>query len=91
LGHRCRGAKADGVMIPLNTALQNGQTVEITTVKEGGPSRDWLNIELGFLASQRARSKVKSWFNAQITHESIAKGREAVEKLLQREGNPRSS
>jgi len=86
LGHRCRGAKADGVMIPLNTALQNGQTVEITTVKEGGPSRDWLNIELGFLASQRARSKVKSWFNAQITHESIAKGREAVEKLLQREG-----
>jgi GTP pyrophosphokinase len=86
LGHRCRGAKADGVMIPLNTPLQNGQTVEITTVKEGGPSRDWLNTELGFLASHRARSKVRAWFNAQITHESIAKGREAVEKILQREG-----
>jgi len=86
LGHRCRGAKADGVMIPLNTTLQNGQTVEISTVKEGGPSRDWMNPELGFLVSHRARSKVKAWFNAQITHESIAKGREAVEKLLQREG-----
>jgi GTP pyrophosphokinase len=86
LGHRCRGAKADGVMIPLNTPLQNGQTVEISTVKEGAPSRDWMNAELGFLVSHRARSKVKAWFNAQITHESIAKGREAVEKLLQREG-----
>ena len=86
LGHRCRGAKADGMMIPLNTPLQNGQTVEITTIKEGGPSRDWLNTDLGFLVSYRARSKVRSWFNAQITHESIAKGREAVEKILQREG-----
>ena len=86
LGHRCRGAKADGVMIPLNTPLQNGQTIEISTVKEGGPSRDWMNTELGFLVSHRARAKVRAWFNAQITHESIAKGREAVEKLLQREG-----
>jgi GTP pyrophosphokinase len=86
LGHRCRGAKADGMMIPLNTPLQNGQTVEITTIKEGGPSRDWLNADLGFLVSHRARSKVRSWFNAQITHESIARGREAVEKILQREG-----
>ena len=86
LGHRCRGAKADGVMIPLNTPLQNGQTVEVSTVKEGGPSRDWLNTELGYLVSHRARAKVRAWFNAQITHESIAKGREAVEKILQREG-----
>ena len=86
LGHRCRGAKADGVMIPLNTPLQNGQTVEVTTVKEGGPSRDWLNTDLGFLVSHRARAKVRAWFNAQIAHENIAKGRDAVEKLLQREG-----
>ena len=86
LGHRCRGAKADGVMIPLNTQLQNGQTVEVTTVKEGGPSRDWLNTDLGFLVSHRARTKVRAWFNAQISHENIAKGREAVEKILQREG-----
>ncbi|MES2534217.1 MAG: bifunctional (p)ppGpp synthetase/guanosine-3',5'-bis(diphosphate) 3'-pyrophosphohydrolase [Pseudomonadota bacterium] len=86
LGHRCRGARIDGVMVPLNTPLQNGQTVEIIAAKEGGPSRDWLNADLGYLASHRARAKVRAWFNAQITHETVAKGREAVEKLLQREG-----
>ncbi|MEJ8809841.1 bifunctional (p)ppGpp synthetase/guanosine-3',5'-bis(diphosphate) 3'-pyrophosphohydrolase [Variovorax ureilyticus] len=86
LGHRCRGARVDGVMVPLNTPLQNGQTVEIIAAKEGGPSRDWLNAELGYLASHRARAKVRAWFNAQITHETVARGREAVERLLQREG-----
>jgi len=86
LGHRCRGARIDGAMVPLNTPLKNGQTVEVVTAKEGGPSRDWLNTELGFLVSPRARSKVRAWFNAQATHETIARGREAVEKLLQREG-----
>ncbi len=86
LGHRCRGARVDGAMVPLNTPLQNGQTVEIVAAKEGGPSRDWLNAELGYLASHRARAKVRAWFNAQVTHETVARGREAVEKLLQREG-----
>ena len=86
LGHRCRGAKVDGAMVPLNTALQNGQTVEISTVKEGRPSRDWLNADLGYLTSHRAKAKVRAWFNAQATHETVARGREAVEKLLQREG-----
>jgi GTP pyrophosphokinase len=86
LGHRCRGARIDGVMVPLNTPLQNGQTVEITAAKEGGPSRDWLNPDLGFLASHRAKAKVRAWFNERIKHETIARGREAVEKLLQREG-----
>jgi GTP pyrophosphokinase len=86
LGHRCRGARVDGAMVPLNTPLQNGQTGEITTAKEGGPSRDWLNADLGFLASPRAKAKVRAWFNEQIKHETIARGREAVEKLLQREG-----
>ncbi len=86
LGHRCRGARIDGAMVPLNTPLQNGQTVEVITVKEGGPSRDWLNPELGFLASHRARAKVRAWFNALALQETIARGREAVEKLLQREG-----
>ena len=86
LGHRCRGARIDGMMVPLNTPLQNGQTVEITVAKEGGPSRDWLNAELGFLASNRAKAKVRAWFNEQIRHETVARGREAVEKLLQREG-----
>ncbi len=86
LGHRCRGARVDGAMVPLNTPLKNGQTVEVTVVKEGGPSRDWLNPELGFLASHRARAKVRAWFNALAMGETVAKGREAVEKLLQREG-----
>ncbi len=86
VGHRCRGARVDGVMVPLNTPLQNGQTVEITTVKEGGPSRDWLNAELGYLTSHRGRAKARAWFNALAQHETVARGREAVEKLLQREG-----
>jgi GTP pyrophosphokinase len=86
LGHRCRGARIDGVMVPLNTPLQNGQTVEVITTREGGPSRDWLNPELGFLSSNRAKSKVRAWFNALAMEQIVAKGREAVEKLLQREG-----
>jgi GTP pyrophosphokinase len=86
LGHRCRGARVDGAMVPLNTPLKNGQTVEVTTVKEGGPSRDWLNPDLAYLVSHRARTKVRAWFNALALSETIAKGREAVEKLLQREG-----
>ena len=86
LGHRCRGAKVDGAMVPLNTPLTNGQTVEVTAIKEGGPSRDWLNPELGYLVSHRARAKVRAWFNAQISEETISRGRESVEKLLQRLG-----
>jgi len=86
LGHRCRGARVDGVLVPLNTPLKNGQTVEVTTAKEGGPSRDWLNLELGFLVSHRARAKVRAYFNALALDHTVAKGREAVEKLLQREG-----
>ncbi len=86
VGHRCRGARVDGAMVPLNTPLQNGQTVEITVAKEGTPSRDWLNAELGYLASHRARSKVRAWFNAQASSETTARGREVVERLLQREG-----
>nr|WP_315226875.1 bifunctional (p)ppGpp synthetase/guanosine-3',5'-bis(diphosphate) 3'-pyrophosphohydrolase [uncultured Albidiferax sp.] len=86
LGHRCRGAKVDGVQVPLNTPLQNGQTVEITAAKEGGPSRDWLNPDLGYLVSHRARAKARAWFNAAALHTTVARGREAVEKLLQREG-----
>jgi GTP pyrophosphokinase len=86
LGHRCRGARVDGAMVPLNTPLQSGQTVEVTAAKEGGPSMDWLNPELGYLKSPRARAKVRAWFNAQALAGTVARGREAVEKLLQREG-----
>jgi GTP pyrophosphokinase len=73
-------------MVPLNKPLANGQTVEIVAAKEGGPSRDWLNENLGFLASHRARAKVRAWFNEQVRHETVARGRELVERLLQREG-----
>ena len=86
LGHRCRGAKVDGVMVPLNTPLQSGQTVEVTAVKEGGPSLDWLNAELGYLKNPRSKAKVRGWFNLLAQAQTIARGREAVEKLLQREG-----
>ncbi len=86
LGHRCRGAKVDGQMVPLNTRLKSGQTVEVIAIKEGGPSLDWLNAELGYLQGQRSRAKVRAWFNALAQAQTIAKGRELVEKLLQREG-----
>jgi GTP pyrophosphokinase len=86
LGHRCRGARVDGEMVSLNYALKNGQTVEIVAAKTGGPSRDWLNPELGFIHSQRARAKVRQWFNSQNLDADIAQGRQVVEKILQRAG-----
>ncbi len=86
LGHRCRGARVDGAMLPLNKPLANGQTVEIVAAKEGGPSLDWLNADLGYLRSPRSRAKVRAWFNALALRATIARGREAVERLLQREG-----
>jgi GTP pyrophosphokinase len=73
-------------MVPLSTPLQNGQTVEVVATKEGGPSLDWLNPELRFLASPRARAKVRAWFNERHHAQTVAKGRELVERLLQREG-----
>ena len=86
LGHRCRGARVDGAMVPLNTPLKSGQTVEVVAAKEGGPSMDWLNPELAYLAGARSKAKVRAWFNAQAQAQTIARGRELVEKLLQREG-----
>ncbi|MBN9425267.1 MAG: bifunctional (p)ppGpp synthetase/guanosine-3',5'-bis(diphosphate) 3'-pyrophosphohydrolase [Burkholderiales bacterium] len=89
LGHRCRGARVDGQMVPLNTVLQNGQTVDIVAAKETGhegPSRDWLNAQLGFVRSPRTRTKVRQWFNAIDLEETIAHGRTLIDKTLQREG-----
>lgn len=86
VGHHCRGARVDGEMVPLNTPLTNGQVVEIITAKSGGPSRDWLNPELGFLHSARSRAKVRQWFNNQNLAAAVAQGRQVVEKLLQRAG-----
>lgn len=86
LGHRCRGARVDGQMVPLLTRLKTGQTVEIVAAKSGGPSRDWLNPQLGFLASPRSRAKVRAWFNAVELQQRIAQGQTLVEKELQRLG-----
>ena len=86
VGYRCRGARVDGVIVPLNTPLKNGQTVEIISAKTGGPSRDWLNVELGYLKSPRSRAKVRQWFNAVELEQSIAAGRELIEKEMQRLG-----
>jgi len=91
LGHRCRGAKIDGHMVPLNTALQNGQRIEVVTVKSGGPSRDWLNPAQGYLATSRARSKVKQWFATRDEAEMLAQGRSLVTRELQREGQSQAN
>jgi GTP pyrophosphokinase len=86
LGHRCRGAKVDGAMVSLNTPLQNGQQVEIIAAKQGGPSRDWLNSQLGYLRSQGARTKVRQWFNRQNFETEVTQGRAVLDKELQRHG-----
>jgi GTP pyrophosphokinase len=91
VGHRCRGAKVNGAMVPLDTRLANGDRVEIVTAKRGGPSRDWLNPELGYIASSRARNKVRQWFNREEMQETIAAGRAAVERELQRDGKKTAS
>ena len=86
LGHRCRGAKVDGHMVPLDTPLASGQRVEIVAAKSGGPSRDWLNAERGYVRTQRARHKIRQWFNAKALAETVAEGRARVEKELKRIG-----
>ncbi len=90
LGHHCRGAKVDGHMVPLDTPLKNGQRVEIVSAKVGGPSRDWLNVELGYLKSHRARQKVRQWFNNQALADTVATGRAIVEREMNREGEGRA-
>ena len=88
LGHRTRGAKVDGSIVPLNYQLQNGQRVEILTAKQGAPSRDWLSPQLGYLKGARARAKVRHWFKIQNPDESISQGRLLLERELQRLGVP---
>jgi GTP pyrophosphokinase len=86
VGHRCRGAKVNGHMVPLTTVLKTGEQVEIVTVKEGGPSRDWLSPHLGYLATSRARAKVAHWFREQGHDAAAAAGREALARELDRLG-----
>jgi GTP pyrophosphokinase len=86
LGHRCRGARVDGVMVPLVTPLENGQRVEILTVKQGSPSRDWLNPNLGYIKTHRARSKVRTWFKQRDQGELTQLGRAQLDKERKRLG-----
>ena len=77
LGHRCRGARVDGAMVPLDTPLHNGQTIDIVAVKYGGPSRDWISPDRNYLRSQRARTRVRTWFNALDDEEGGLGGKSA--------------
>jgi GTP pyrophosphokinase len=86
LGHRTRGAKVDGSIVPLNYKLRNGQRVEILAAKQGAPSRDWLNPNLGYLESSRARAKVRHWFRMQSFDENVAQGRTQLDRELHRLG-----
>jgi GTP pyrophosphokinase len=86
LGHRCRGAKVDDVMVPLDYTLHNAQRVEIVSTRQGGPSRDWLNPALGYLKSQHARSKVRQWFAREEREQLLVQGRATVTRELQRHG-----
>ena len=87
LGHRCRGAKVDGQMVPLDYKLQNAQRVEIMAAKQGGPSRDWLSPQAGYLASSRALAKVRQWFRHEDFSKDVAEGRAKIDKELQRLGS----
>ena len=84
LGERCRGAKVNGVIVPLNKQLQNGDQVNIIAAKRGGPSRDWLNQDAGYIRTQRARSKLVSYFRRQARSASVADGRLVVDRELKR-------
>lgn len=86
LGHRCRGAKVNGRMVSLDHKLSNGDSVEIITGKNPQPSRDWLVPTLGFLASQRNRAKVRSWFRKQDEGQNREQGRQMLERELDRLG-----
>ncbi len=87
VGHRCVSAKVNDKMVPLNTQLQNGEVVRIQTSKtKPGPSRDWLNPSLGYVATAGAREKLRQWFRRQRREENIAQGKEVLEKELKRIG-----
>ncbi len=86
LGHCCRGAKVNGVIVPLTYQLSSGEQLEILSVKQGAPSRDWLNPHLGYLKTARARAKVHNWFKRQDRDKNIIQGKEIFEKECKRSG-----
>lgn len=86
IGNRCRGAKVNGRLVNLSHQLKTGDQVEIITSKRGGPSMDWLNPDLGYVHTTRARSKIRHWFRKLNRDKNIALGREVVERELKRLG-----
>ncbi len=86
VGHRCRGAKVNGRIMPLTHALRNGEQVEVLTARQGGPSRDWMNTHLGYLKTSRARSRVRSWFRHQEFENNASAGRAILDRELNRVG-----
>lgn len=84
VGHQCRGAKVNGQIVPLTTPLQNGVQVEILTTSHASPSRDWLNPNLGYITSSRARSKIKAWFRQQDYEQNAMDGKTAIDRELKR-------
>jgi GTP pyrophosphokinase len=88
IGHNCRGAKINGRIVPLNYSLQTGEQVEIITSKHGTPSRDWLNPNLGYVTTSRARAKIVHWFKLQARDQNVAAGKTLLERELARLGLP---
>ena len=86
VGHRCRGAKVDGRIVPLDHVLRSGDRVEILTGKVAEPRRDWLIAANGFLASARSREKVRNWFHKLDRARNLQAGRELLDKELKRLG-----
>jgi len=86
IGNRCRGAKVNGKLVTLEYTLRTGDRVEILTSKQGGPSRDWLNSNLGLVRTQRARSKIKAWFKKQDRDINLTQGKQLYEREIQRLG-----
>jgi GTP pyrophosphokinase len=86
VGHRCRGAKVDGRMVPLTYRLKNGEQVEVLTAKQGRPSRDWLNSHQGYLVTSRAKSRVRAWFKRQDYELNVSAGRGILDRELHRLG-----
>ncbi len=86
VGHRCRGAKVNGRLVSLNYKLRNGDRVEIQTAKQGGPSLDWLNPDLGYVKTARARNKIKQWFRKRERENAIAAGKDVLDRELRKLG-----
>ena len=86
IGHRCRGARVNGKLVPLYQELKTGDQVEVLTAKRGGPSRDWLNSNLGLVKTQRGKSKIRVWFKKQEDEQNLSQGRAALEREMTRLG-----